>query len=214
MNSHLKQIIIIGDSGVYGWGDLDAGGWCERLRRKWLKIEGAPIIYPLGVRGDGLEKAAKRCRSEWQCRGELRRKVPDAILLSVGLNDTARIGSQDGRHQLSSDAFRFVLEQLLTELQKDTNVMVMGLTPINEREMPFADCLWYSNESCEVYEKQIEATCLELNLPFLPIHNKMIRINNYTDFISKDGIHLNGKGHEWIYKNIIEWEPLMKWEYL
>ena len=214
MNSHLKQIIIIGDSGVYGWGDLDAGGWCERLRRKWLKIEGAPIIYPLGVRGDGLEKAAKRCRSEWQCRGELRRKVPDAILLSVGLNDTARIGSQDGRHQLSSDAFRFVLEQLLTELQKDTNVMVMGLTAVNESAMPFADCLWYTNKSISTYESKIEESCLELNVPFLPIHKAMINEPDFTNWIEPDGIHLNAEGHRWLFKRIIGWSSFMEWAQL
>ena len=107
MHSKPKQIIVIGDSGVYGWGDLEGGGWCERLRREWLRTEGAPIIYPLGIRGDGLEKVAKRCRSEWQCRGELRRKSPDVLVISVGLNDTARIGNKDGRHQLSAEAFKF-----------------------------------------------------------------------------------------------------------
>ncbi len=55
MNKYQKKLIIIGDSGVYGWGDLEGGGWSERLRQNWLNIDGAPIIYSLGVRGDGLE---------------------------------------------------------------------------------------------------------------------------------------------------------------
>ena len=44
MNKYQKKLIIIGDSGVYGWGDLEGGGWSERLRQKWAKLDGAPII--------------------------------------------------------------------------------------------------------------------------------------------------------------------------
>jgi len=60
MNKYQKKLIIIGDSGVYGWGDLEGGGWSERLRQNWLNLDDAPIIYSLGVRGDGLEKVAIR----------------------------------------------------------------------------------------------------------------------------------------------------------
>ena len=38
MNKYQKKLIIIGDSGVYGWGDLEGGGWSERLRQNWLNI--------------------------------------------------------------------------------------------------------------------------------------------------------------------------------
>ena len=32
----LKQLVVLGDSGVLGWGDRQAGGWCERLRLNWM----------------------------------------------------------------------------------------------------------------------------------------------------------------------------------
>ena len=72
-----KQLVVMGDSGVLGWGDRLAGGWCERLRLSWMQLPEAPVVYPLGVRGDGLERVNARWRTEWACRGELRRKVPD-----------------------------------------------------------------------------------------------------------------------------------------
>ena len=211
MNKYQKKLIVIGDSGVYGWGDLDGGGWCERLRRKWLKLENAPIIYSLGVRGDGLEKVAKRYKNEWEARGELRRKVPEGHLLSIGLNDTARIGREDGRPQLSEDAFKFGFKKLVNEIRKEVDVMVLGLTPVNEASMPFAECLWYSNESCSIYERKIEETCLDLNIPFLSIHEKMINLLSFKELLSSDGIHLNTKGHKWIYEQISEWPALKKW---
>ena len=38
-----RQLIVIGDSGVVGWGDREAGGWSERLRRHW----GTPTKYEI-----------------------------------------------------------------------------------------------------------------------------------------------------------------------
>ena len=211
MIKYQKKLIIIGDSGVYGWGDKEGGGWCERLRQKWLRLENAPIIYSLGVRGDGLEKVAKRYKAEWETRGELRRKVPEGLLLSIGLNDTARIGREDGRPQLSEDAFKFGLKRLASEIKEEVDLMVLGLTAVNEAKMPFTECLWYSNKSCSLYEKKIEETCLDLNIPFLSIHEKMTKLLSFKNLLSSDGIHLNTEGHKWIYNQIIEWEALMNW---
>ena len=211
MNKYQKKLIIIGDSGVYGWGDLEGGGWSERLRQKWLTLDGAPIIYSLGVRGDGLEKVAKRYKSEWETRGELRRKVPEGLLLSIGLNDTARIGRKDGRPQLSEDAFKFGLKRLVNEIKREVSVMVLGLTPVNEDSMPFAECLWYSNQACSKYENKIEETCLELNVPFLSIHKNMINLLSFKELISSDGIHLNTNGHKWIYEQVSKWPALKNW---
>ena len=100
-----RKLIVLGDSGVYGWGDPDEGGWCERLRRHWMGLPGGPVLYGLGVRGDGLERVRARLHQEVSGRGELRRQLPQGILLAVGLNDTARVGRPDGRPQLDPDAF-------------------------------------------------------------------------------------------------------------
>ena len=211
MSLSQKQLIIIGDSGVYGWGDIEGGGWCQRLRNNWQEVKGSPIIYSLGVRGDGLDKVANRWRNEWECRGELRRKLPDALLLSVGLNDTARIGTKTGRLQLSLEAFKKKFKSTLMEMQIETFVMVVGLTAINEEVMPFADCLWYSNDSCAKFEQVIEGTCIELGVPFLPIHKEMISNPDWKDWLIKDGIHLNDKGHIWLYDKVRKWEIIYKW---
>ena len=123
-----RQLIVLGDSGVFGWGDRTAGGWCTRLKLHWMALPEAPVVYSLGVRGDGLERVAARWNDEWSCRGEMRRHLPDGLLLSVGLNDTARVGRPDGRPQLSLDGYAFGMRQLLSEMRQRTPVMVMGLT--------------------------------------------------------------------------------------
>ena len=132
-------------------------------------------------------------------------------MLSIGLNDTARIGRKDGRPQLSEDAFKFGLKQLVNEIKNEVTIMVLGLTPVNEDSMPFAECLWYSNQACSKYENKIEETCLELNVPFLSIHEKMINLLSFKELLSSDGIHLNTDGHKWIYYQISTWPALKNW---
>lgn len=206
-----RQLVVIGDSGVYGWGDPEGGGWCERLRRQWMSMPLAPVVYGLGVRGDGLERVAQRWKQEWGCRGELRRRQPDGLLLSVGLNDTARVGRVDGRQQLSADAFRFGLEQLLTAMTPVTEVMVMGLSVVDEAAMPFADCLWYSNESVAIHEAQLEEACLEADVPFLSLHQAMVAEPDWLTWLEPDGIHLNSIGHHWLHQRLQTWKPLLRW---
>ena len=206
-----KKLIVLGDSHIYGWGDRENGGWCERLRTNWMGLPNAPVIYQLGVRGDGLEKLKKRWKSEWESRGEVRRKYPEGILLSIGLNDSAKVGGPDGRPQLSSEAYRYGLFQLIKEIKLHTNIMVIGLTAIDEKVMPFAECLWYTNKAIEIYESQIEETCLEQDIPFLPLYKNMICDPNWLKWIEPDGIHLNHLGHQWIYEKVSSWPALLKW---
>ncbi len=206
-----KKLIVIGDSGVLGWNDPVGGGWCERLRRDWMSKPNAPVIYPLGIRGDGLERVALRWKREWQVRGELRRKNPEGILLCIGLNDSARIGRIDGRPQLTMEAYRFGLKQLLKEMAKEAEVFVMGINPVIEKSMPYAGCLWFTNEAGSAYEAQIEAACLEADVPFMPIHKAMISSPHWQSLIELDGIHLNEEGHNWLYRKVLSWHSLNNW---
>ncbi|MDA0866715.1 MAG: GDSL-type esterase/lipase family protein, partial [Cyanobacteria bacterium] len=91
-----KRIVAVGDSLVYGYGDPEGGGWVERLRRRWLQPETpGHAVYNLGVRGDGVKLVAQRLDSEFRYRGELRNRLPDVVMLSVGVNDSARVGKPD-----------------------------------------------------------------------------------------------------------------------
>jgi len=212
VNKLSKQLIVIGDSSVYGWGDSEGGGWCERLRKDWSKVNNGPVIYPLGVRGDGIEKVALRWQNEWSSRGETRRNKPKAILLNVGLNDTASIGQINGRHQLEIDGFEYGFERLISDIKAQTEIFVMGLSPVDESKMPFAGCLWYSNNFCNSYEKRMEAVCLNQNVPFLATFKDMFNDKRRINWISDDGIHLNSQGHLWLYQRLRSWEILNKWK--
>lgn len=206
-----RKLIVLGDSGVYGWGDPEEGGWCERLRRHWMALPDGPVLYPLGVRGDGLERVAARLEREVHCRGELRRQIPQGILLAVGLNDCARVGRPDGRPQLDAEGFLFGLQQLLLQAQRLAPVLVLGLTPVDESVMPYAEVLWYELDQVRRYEGLLEEACLEADVPFLPLLNSLLDDPAWPGWLGPDGVHLNGDGHRQVYERVRHWPALLRW---
>ncbi len=206
-----RKLVVLGDSGAYGWGDSEGGGWCERLRRHWMELPDGPVLYNLGIRGDGLERLAARLPAEVGCRGELRRQLPQGILLSVGLNDTARVGRPEGRHQLGPDAFLFGLQQTLREAKAIAPVLVLGLTPVDEAVMPFADVLWYDLGTVRRYEGLLEEACMEADVPFLPLLDGLTADPHWLQWLVSDGVHLNSEGHAQVYERVRAWPALLRW---
>jgi lysophospholipase L1-like esterase len=206
-----NKLIALGDSGVQGWGDPLEGGWCERLRRHWMELPNGPVLYNLGVRGDGLERLAARLVDEVGRRGELRRQQPQGILLGIGLNDSARVGRPNGRQQLDPDGFLFGLEQLLPVARAIAPVFVLGLTPVLEERMPYAGALWYSLADIGRYERLLEEACLEADVPFLPLLNPLLAEPDWPSWLGSDGLHLNSDGHRWVYERLRRWPPLLQW---
>jgi len=203
--------VVLGDSSAYGWGDPDEGGWCERLRRHWMQLPGGPVLYNLGVRGDGLERLAARLPSEVGCRGELRRQLPQGILINIGFNDSARVGRPDGRHQLAPEAFLFGLQQLLRQAKAQAPVLVIGLSPVDGAVMPYAGCLWYELAALRRYERLLEEACLEEDVPFLPLLEPLLGDPHWLRLIDGDGVHLNGAGHQRIFERVRQWPALLRW---
>jgi lysophospholipase L1-like esterase len=209
-----RKLIVLGDSGVYGWGDPQAGGWCERLRRHWMELPLGPVLYPLGVRGDGLERVAARLLKEVSCRGELRRQQPQGILLAVGLNDSARVGRRDGRPQLDAEGFLFGLQRLLQQARAIAPVLMVGLTPVREQAMPFAEVLWYQLEDVRRYEGLVEEACMEAGVPFLPLLEELLADPHWPAWLHEDGLHLNPEGHRQLFERVRHWPALLQWAQL
>ena len=206
-----RKLVALGDSGVFGWGDPLEGGWCERLRRHWMELPGGPVLYNLGVRGDGLERLAARFSAEVGCRGELRRQLPQGVLLGIGLNDTARVGRPDGRPQLDAEGFLFGMQQLLHKAKEIAAVHVIGLTPVEESAMPYAGVLWYSLADIRRYEALLEEACLEANVPFLPLLEGLLADSDWPLWLSNDGLHLNSEGHSRVFERVRSWPALLDW---
>ena len=211
VNSHPLKLVAFGDSLIYGFGDGVGGGWVERLRRQWMLPESAGhVLYNLGVRGDRTYQVAQRLENEFRQRGELRNRVPDAIILSVGLNDSARVQSFTGRSYTDFEHFKTVLDNLLNLSQQLCPVIFVGMVPVDESKMPFQDCLYYSHADQYRYKEATKLACELRGIPYLDIFDKWLARGNIwcSSCLSSDGLHPNAAGYESLFEDVTSWEPI------
>jgi lysophospholipase L1-like esterase len=208
------KIIAIGDSVVYGYGDSLGGGWVERLRRLWMTENHnlSPILYNLGVRGDRVRDVLLRLEREYSVRGELRNQSPELIIFSVGLNDSARLGRLTGKRFTEIEDFQEQIERLLELSLRLAQVVFVGMTPVDESRMPFADCLYFNHKDQELYKEITRSSCLAREIPYLDIFQIWQAQGEgwIKDRLSEDGLHPNCHGHQAILELVDNWEPVKK----
>ena len=186
---------------MYGYGDSEGGGWVERLR----------LQYNLGVRGDGVVQVAKRLESEFCDRGELRHRTPDVLVLSFGVNDSARAGRANGRPVTDIIRFEQTIEQLLQKATSLCPVYFVGMVPVNEAAMPFANILHFSRAEQQQYRNITRRLCEAQNIPYLDLFEQWSEKGDewVCDRLCADGIHPNVLGYRTILKSVNNWVPLM-----
>lgn len=206
---HPLRLVVLGDSLVYGFGDHEGGGWVERLRRQWM-LPDSPghVLYNLGVRGDRVLQVTQRLENEFRHRGELRNRVPDAIILSVGVNDSTRVQSPHGRNYTDFDQFQTLVENLLDQAQQLCPVLFVGMVPVDESKMPFQNCLYYNHDDQYRYKQATKLACLDRQIPYLDIFEKWLdRSRDWRESrLTQDGLHPNVAGYQALYQDVVNWE--------
>lgn len=212
------KLLAFGDSLVYGYGDVDGGGWVERLRRRWmhqtlLQGDRAPVLYNLGVRGDGVEQVTRRLEMEFSQRGERRHDQPDGIILSVGTNDSPRLGKPTGRNFLALEAFESAIALLLENAQRLAPVVFVGMTPVDETAMPFLDCLYYHQADQARYNSIIRDACQRRQIPHLDLYHLWLERGEswWRSRLGADGLHPNSSGYAAILEDVLAWDALSQW---
>jgi lysophospholipase L1-like esterase len=210
--SHVPlKVVALGDSLIYGYGDIVGGGWVERLRREWLSPDRpGPILYNLGVRGDTIQHVAKRLESEFQQRGELRNRLPDRLVLSVGVNDSVRLGRLTGRHLVDFEDFQATLAQTLDRAAQLCPTIFIGMVPVNESKMPFLDALYFSQEDQYLYKEATRLACQERGIPYLDTFEiwRQRGTSWCQSQLCSDGLHPNVEGYHTLLADIVAWQPL------
>ncbi len=202
------RIVALGDSLIYGFGDPVGGGWVERLRRSWMMPENpGHALYNLGIRGDGVKQVSERLEDEFRLRGELRNRVPDLIILSVGTNDSARLARLDGRNYTDFDLFWSEMRGLLGRAKRLCPVLFVGMVPVDEAKMPFLDCLYYNHADQYRYKEATRLACQELNIPYLDIFSNWLERGDhwYKAQLSPDGLHPNVSGYQALLEDVLQW---------
>jgi lysophospholipase L1-like esterase len=203
------KVIALGDSLIYGYGDYVGGGWVERLRRQWMSPDGAGhVLYNLGVRGDRTAQVGQRLEQEFNRRGELRNRLPDLILLSVGVNDSARVSKPEGKLITDFEEFKQQINHLLDVAQNLCPVLFVGMIPIDEAKMPFMDCLYYNHLDQYRYKEATLQACQQRNIPYLDIFDLWLsRGTNWINTqLGTDGLHPNVSGYQTLFSDIMAWK--------
>jgi lysophospholipase L1-like esterase len=205
-----KRIVVMGDSVVYGYGDPEGGGWVERLRRRWLRPEMVGhAIYNLGVRGDNVQRVSQRLVQEFQTRGEFRNRVPDGLVLAVGMNDSARVGKPLGRPCTAMADFEAQINDLLEVAKTLCPTVFIGMTPVLEEEMPFAEILYYNHADQFLYKEVTRQACQRHAIPYLDILDVWLGRGEtwWRSRLSSDGLHPNSLGYQALLQDVTFWEP-------
>jgi lysophospholipase L1-like esterase len=205
------KIIALGDSLVYGYGDPEGGGWIERLRRRWMmESQISPVLYNLGIRGDRAHQVLQRLEQEFRLRGELRNRVPDRIILSVGINDSARLGRPNGRLYTELETFESQIKTLLNTAQALCPVLFVGMIPVDEEKMPFQDCLYFNHFDQYRYKEVTLRACEEYQVPYLDLFEWWMTQESAwrQSALSPDGLHPNSFGYQAILEKVLSWQPI------
>ncbi|ARV61049.1 G-D-S-L family lipolytic protein [Nostocales cyanobacterium HT-58-2] len=205
------RVIALGDSLIYGFGDPVGGGWVEQLRRRWMCPDNpSHALYNLGIRGDGVAQVSQRLKQEVRQRGELRNRFPDLIILSVGVNDSARLGRLDGRLHTEVEQFQSQLANLLDQAQQLCRVLFVGMVPVDESKMPFLNCFYYNHADQYDYKEATKRACAARQIPYLDVFDLWLRRgeNWVRSHLSSDGLHPNDQGYQALLQDVLNWEPI------
>jgi lysophospholipase L1-like esterase len=208
------KIVALGDSLVYGYGDPEKGGWVEQLRRWWMLPDSVGhVLYNLGIRGDRTQQVSQRLEIEFRHRGEIRHRVPDLIILSVGVNDTPRLGRTNGRNYTDFNQFELEIATLLDQAQQLCPVIFVGMVPVEETKMPFLDCLFYNHTDQYRYKEATRQACYQRQIPYLDIFDQWMQRSPAwrRERISNDGLHPNTLGYQDLLEAVLNWPELAKY---
>jgi lysophospholipase L1-like esterase len=213
---HPLKITAFGDSLIYGYGDPVNGGWVEQLRRQWMATEPSHVLYNLGVRGDTTAHVNQRLEQEFLLRGELRNKRPDLMILSVGVNDSPRVGKRSGRNMTDYDRFSLEITNLLDKAQNLSPVIFVGMVPVDESKMPFLDCMHFNHEDQFRYKAVTKSACEVRYIPYLDIFDLWQERGQdwINERLCEDGLHPNTDGYNALFQDVIHWRSQMQLEQL
>ena len=175
-------------------------------------LPGSPghVLYNLGVRGNRVLQVEQRLEDEFHHRGELRNCQPDIIVLSVGVNDSARVQRPNGRYYTDFYKFQTILDKLLDTSKQLCSVIFVGMVPVDQSQMPFQNCLYYSHDDQFIYKEATRLACLKRKIPYLDVFEKWLSRGEswLRSHLSDDGIHPNVRGYQALLVDILNWEAV------
>ena len=192
------DILVFGDSIVYGACDYKMGGWVNRLRL-YLESnkENDYVVFNMGIPGNVTSDVLKRFEKEMN----VRYCVDDnqIIILAVGINDTQIINDTQ---RVTLEEYKKTVRKLIKKAKKYTdNIIYLGLTRVDEdkvRPLPWNPIKRYSNSQIVTFDRTLKKICTSSNIKYV----SLIDVLDNNDL--EDGLHPNSNGYEKIFKEVIK----------
>jgi lysophospholipase L1-like esterase len=194
------RIVAIGASTIFGRQDMEGGGFVGRLKKHHELQSNDHAVFNLGISGQLTSEILVRIGTEVSIRR------PDLIILGTGVNDFRRVGSASAQPAATQKEFEINSEKLIIAARGLCSVLVIGQHQIDESKMESRtkpESWIFRAEDIQTANNILRKHCEEKRVPFLDTE-KLFSADDLKSVLSGDGLHLNSKGHEQVFRSILE----------
>lgn len=159
------------------------------------------MVYPLGISGNNTDRLLKRFEIEVEARKS--EEADLQIIIDIGINDSYYFNAEK-RNCIPLENYKKNLLKIIDKSKRyTTDLIFVGLTPVDERvnPVPWEKEISFTIEAVKKYDEALKNLCKENNIPFIEILSKFLE-TDYKNLLA-DGLHPNTKGHELIYDEVI-----------
>lgn len=198
----MTNCLFFGDSITYGEYDGILGGYVDILKRychaEFYQNNTNEInCFNLGIGGETTEGLIKRFEIEMKARYS-----PDEnlIFFLYGANDLAE---KNNVELVSLSDFEANLSQMISHAKEFTkNVYLISILPISKTVdgINVPERKFRTTQKIELYNQKLKELAAENDVEFIDIFSSFNA--NKEVFLSKDGVHPNEKGYDFIATQI------------
>ncbi|GBE19904.1 MAG TPA: hypothetical protein ENG87_02920 [Candidatus Pacearchaeota archaeon] len=196
----MVNIMIFGDSIVFGGWDDELGGWANRLKIFCMKHNDEHNVFNLGIVGDRSEWLLERFKFEAEQRLSEEENI---IIFAIGMNDS---------YAIKPEKFEENIKKLIKLSRKFTRrILFVGLINVIEKvtnPVPWCRDAFYKNKNIEQFDGVLRDICIKHKLSFIEVYNLFGKDDFY---LPDDGLHPNPKGHEKIFNLVKDFLIKNKW---
>jgi lysophospholipase L1-like esterase len=203
------KIVALGDNLIYGFGIPLKNSWVELRKCQWIHPYACDrAFYNLSNRGDRVSQVSRRLEQEFHHQPQ--HYLPDLMILSVGMNDSPRVGHRNGQTLTPFAVFQQQLASLLDRAKQLCPIIFVGMTPVDEGKMPYLDCLYYNHADQYRYKEATKNACQVCQIPYIDLFDLWIKQGKswIESRLSSDGFHLNAKGYEALLEDVFAMKPI------
>lgn len=207
----MKQYFLLGASSIYGVGGSN-GGWAELFKSYLHNKMYGPTgvgekyeVFNFAKSGATIDFVLKTFPEQFKNYG---RNENSTIIVSVGGNNSKATGRPDN-YVSTLEEYENQVKELILMLQKYSNNIIFANngyvdeSKTNPKISPFdGSKSFFTNSRRLIFRSSLRLLCDEYGINFIDVNvNQEKWINEY---LYKDGLHPNDKGHRLMFEKIIK----------